>query len=321
METPVIILLFNRPLETNTLFEHLEKVKPKKIYINQDGPRDNNKEDILLCNEVEKIFSKPKWNCEIFINQNKNNKGCRESVSKGLNWFFEKEEKGIILEDDCIPAKSFFNFSEKMLEKYKNEKKIYTISGSNFQNNQIIGKADYYFSKYAHCWGWSTWRDAWKKYDTNMTFWNEWKQSSHWKNLHNNQLEQKYWQKIFDLVSKKKIDSWAYVWLASIWYKNGINIIPNKNLIVNIGFNKNATHTNINQNKHKKSTFSEFESKITDPIEIVISKEADKFVFKNHFKGKYNFYPWKLILYFKYFINDPIGFFNKVKKDILKRND
>ncbi len=319
METPILVLLFNRPIETGRLIKELEKIKPQKLYINQDGPRINSIEDKILCKKVKNITLNLKWKCEVQVNENKINKGCRKSVSEGLEWFFNKEEKGIILEDDCMPAKSFFNFSEKMLKKYKNNEKIYTISGSNFQKDKKIGNADYYFSKYAHCWGWSTWRRAWKNYDSNMSFWDEWKKTLHWKNLHSNSLEQKYWQDIFDRVHNKKIDSWAYVWLASIWFKNGISIIPNKNLIINIGFNKNATHTNINHDTEYENKFDEFKKEINDPKKIEVDQNADLFVFNNHFKGKYNFYPWKFILYLKYFINDPTGFIFRVKKVLFNK--
>ncbi len=314
--TPVLVLLFNRPNETKKLFEHLEMIKPRKLYINQDGPRKNSLRDLENCKKVKNIAINPKWDCEIFLNISEINHGCRKAVSSGLDWFFEKEECGIILEDDCMPSTSFFKFSKKMLAKYKDNKLISVISGSNFQKNNNIGLGDYYFSKYAHCWGWSSWRRAWKFNDSNLSFWPNWKNSLEWKTFHKNKLEQKYWTKIFDKVYDNKIDSWAYIWQASVWYNSGLTVTPNKNLILNIGFNKDATHTNVLDKNISENFSSSLPDNLKSPDSIKVDTDADFFVFKNHFKGKYNFFPWKILLYLKYFFNDPYGFSIRLFKNL-----
>tara|TARA_B100000780_G_C21087931_1_gene438335 strand:- start:72 stop:1034 length:963 start_codon:yes stop_codon:yes gene_type:complete len=316
MKLPILILAFNRPNETLILFELLSKIKPDKIYISQDGPRINNKTDFDLCKKVKDIVLNPNWECKVYTKFNITNKGCRDSVHKGINWFFEHEDKGIILEDDCIPSISFFNFCEKMLKKYQDKNNIHVISGSNFQKSNIIGKGDYYISKYAHCWGWATWKRAWKNYDNELSFWSTLKKSQNWKKLHENKLEKKYWTKILDKVQKKKIDSWAYVWQATIWNNNGVTITPNKNLVKNIGFNENATHT-ISTKKTNKFNFSEeMNVEIEEPVSEEINKDADRFVFNSHFNGKYNFWPWKIIYLLIYFISEPKAFMIKLKKKI-----
>ena len=129
-----------------------------------------------------------------------------------------------------------------------------------------------------------------------MKFWEKLKKSKHWKNLHPSSLEKKYWERIFDDVKNNRIDSWAYVWLASIWNSKGVTITPNINLVINIGFNKDATNTLYSSNTNfKKLTFQEFKNKISDPQEIKVNNFADNFVFQNHFNGKYNFWPWRAI--------------------------
>jgi len=318
MRLPVLLLTFNRPNETEMMIKKLSFMKPTKLYISQDGPRKNHQLDEDLCSEVKKVFKTINWDCEVFYKINDNNLGCRETVSKAINWFFSNEEKGIILEDDCLPSNSFFLFCEKMLDKYENSTEVYVVSGSNFQNNNKIGNADYYFSKYAHCWGWATWKRAWLCYDNSMKFWEKLKKSKHWKNLHPSSLEKKYWERIFDDVKNNRIDSWAYVWLASIWNSKGVTITPNINLVINIGFNKDATNTLYSSNTNfKKLTFQEFKNKISDPQEIKVNNFADNFVFQNHFNGKYNFWPWRAIYILKMLINDPKTFYLRVKKYIL----
>ena len=315
MNTPILILLFNRPKETKILIDRLRDIKPSKIYINQDGPRNHLSKDKILCQNVKDVIDNIDWNCEIKRKFNETNLGCRSSVSSGLNWFFENEQFGIVLEDDCIPSKSFFVFCDQMLKKYEKNNSVYSISGSNFQKGNIIGDGDYYFSKYAHCWGWATWRRAWNCNDDSMEFWKELKNNDTWHDIHDDMLEKKYWKKIFEKVISKKLDSWAYVWLASIWNKKGLNIIPNKNLVLNIGFNENATTTVSSSKIETKSLiFDEFDQDIKDPSIFSVYKEADYFVFQNHFNGKYNFWPWRLIYLLKIFINSPKTFWVRLKK-------
>ena len=224
-DIPILVLGYNRPDHIRKLILSLRKVKPKKIYISLDGPKDN-PDDINKNNIVKKEIQKINWKCKIKKKYNKKNLGCRESVSRAISWFFKENRFGIILEDDCIPKKSFFIFFKKIDEKFFNNKKIFAISGSNFFNKTI--KDDFFFSKYNHCWGWATWRRAWKYYDNKLTFWSKWKYSKQWKYLHDNIIEKKFWEKIFNNVFKKKIDSWAYVWTCSVWKKNGLTIIPKK---------------------------------------------------------------------------------------------
>lgn len=314
MNIPLLLLLFNRPKTTEKLFEKLKIIKPIKIYINIDGPRKNNLKDKELCSNVEKIFNKINWDCKIFKKINNTNKGCRLSVSNGIDWFFENESEGIILEDDCIPSKEFFEFCKRMFYKFENNNKIKVISGSNFHSNKKFGDGDYYFSKYAHCWGWATWKRAWKENDDAMIFWEDLKKSEKWKKLHEDDYEKKYWTRIFDRVSKNEIDSWAYVWLCSVWNNDGITITPNTNLVNNIGFGPDATTTLKSKSNLEDGDFFEKISITKDPKDIYINKEADKIIFKTHFNGKYNFWPWRIMYFLKILIKDPITFWLKFKK-------
>ena len=317
MNTALLLLLFNRPETTHKLFQKLKIFKPKKIYINIDGPREKNLNDKKLCTEVEKITNDISWDCKVFKKINEKNKGCRSSVSEAINWFFQYENSGIILEDDCIPSSKFFEFCERMLKKFENNNQIKVVSGSNFHDNKKFGEGDYYFSKYAHCWGWATWKRAWLEYDDKMENWKEFKKSKNWEELHINFYERKYWTKIFDKVIKRKIDSWAYVWLYSVWYKNGITITPNFNMINNIGFGPDATHTFKSKNISIRQEILENSDIIKDPREIYVNRNADEIIFETHFNGKFNFWPWRIIYILKILIKDPITFWMKLKKKLL----
>jgi len=310
---PVLILGYNRPFQIKKLINSLRKIKPKKIYISLDGPK-KNFEDIKKCKLVKNEVNKINWNCKLKKNYNSNNLGCRLSVSKAIEWFFYNTKFGIILEDDCIPNQSFFDFCHINNQLYKNNKKIFSISGSNFFNGKI--NDDYYFSKYPHCWGWATWSRAWKHYNNKLSFWSKWKKTDSWKSLHTNIIERKYWEKIFDKVKKDKIDSWAYVWTCSVWKKNGLTIIPKKNLIKNIGFDINATNSLKEEKKHLKVYDLNFKKILNKPKILEVSKFNDNYVFQNHFQGKYYLWPWTIVKIIKIFLANPKIFFLKILRKL-----
>ena len=305
MNTPILILVYNRPFETKVLVNSLKKIKPKKIFISSDGPK-NNSHDIKKNYEVKKILEKINWTEEIQYNFMNENYGCKESVSRGISWFFSKVKMGIILEDDCIPNKDFFSFTKKILYKYKNNNKIYVVSGNNFLENKVTINESYYFSKYNHCWGWGSWARAWKHYDKNLIKWNSFKKSKSWKNKFHIALERKYWEKIFNLCYKKKIDSWAYPWLYSIWIKNGLSILPKSNLVKNIGFNLDASHTF----SHKKFNFltKKIEKKIVHPKKIKINHLADEYTLRNFFCIKNFLWPYRFSYLLNLFLKTPVLF-------------
>jgi hypothetical protein len=179
-----------------------------------------------------------------------------------------------------------------------NDERIMAITGNNFQNGIIRGSASYYFSKYIHVWGWATWRRAWMKYNLEISFWESWKKSIDWSNKFTDKVERHYWESIFENTYCNKIDTWDYSWTASIWYNKGLVITPNKNLVSNLGFGIDATHTNSNKNKHANMNVHSL-GLILHPEEIIINIEADKFVFNNAYDGRKLRYPYFILVIIK----------------------
>ena len=281
--TPILFLIFNRPEVTYKVFQEIKNQKPKFLFIAADGPRNKVDADIRKCKETREIVLEGiDWDCEVKTLFRKKNLGCGKAVSSAINWFFENVEQGIILEDDCLPNPSFFNFCEELLHKYKDEEQIYTISGDNFQNGISRGDGSYYFSHYGFVWGWATWRRAWKNYDYNLKNLENFKKNNLINRVDKRKNFKTYWYNIFEKVSQNKIDTWDYQWLFTIWYKNGIAAVPNVNLITNIGFGEDATHTT------KYSPLSnipnEFIKLIKHPHNIKVNRKADKYSSKVVFK-------------------------------------
>ena len=295
-KTPILLTVFNRPDNTLKVFEVLRKIKPLKLYISSDGPRSDKKLDKKLIKDVRDIFKKVDWQCQIKTLFNEKNLGCRKANIIALKWFFSNEEMGIILEDDSIANLDFFNFCENLLKKYADDKSISAISGCNFQKNVLRGNGSYFFSKFSHAWGWASWSRVFNNFDWDMSFWPTWKNSDHFFNLMNDKVERNYWVKIFDKVYEGKIDSWAYSWDAHRWYNDYLSIIPNSNLVSNIGFGEDSTHTT-----SKFSKFSKMPTKgineIVHPNKIIRDIKADHWTFNYHYGGKFLRFPYNLIIF------------------------
>jgi len=304
--TPILFLIYNRPDTTAKVLEVIKAVKPKYLYIAADGPREGNKEDIIKCEIVRKnVLENIDWDCEVKTLFREKNIGCGKSVSSAITWFFENVEEGIILEDDCIPSLSFFSYCANLLERYRNNNDIYVIGGNNFQDRKW-GKASYYFSAYGHIWGWATWRRAWNKYDYELSNIKEEDFINVLKKYFYGKRERSHWLNIFKIMKNKLIDTWDYQWTFTQWYNKGINIVPNVNLVCNVGFNDYATHTKIWVKGVSNIKTNNLEE-VIHPVNIKINKKADKFSFyiygifdqkKDSFRnGKYMLLKHKIKLF------------------------
>ena len=241
--TPVLFLVFSRPDTTRRVFEAIRQVKPSRLYIAADGPRDNKLGEDLKVQEVRKyVMSNIDWECEIKTLFREKNLGCKLAVSSAIDWFFENEEEGIILEDDCLPDVSFFPFCSELLERYRHDERVMMVSGVNFLGGQRVTPYSYFFSKYNYIWGWASWRRAWKHYDVNMRLWPEFREKAFLLGI----LDKKeyiHWSKYFDDIFSGKVDTWDAQWTFSLWTQNGLSVMPAVNLVCNIGFGAQAFHT------------------------------------------------------------------------------
>jgi hypothetical protein len=279
-ETPVLFLIYNRPEKTQRVFDRLKEIKPKYLYVSADGPKINSKDDFDNCIKTREIINRVDWNCELQTNFNQENLGCKIGVSSGINWFFKNVDEGIILEDDCIPDPSFFSFCSLLLEKYRDNNKVMHIGGVNFQDGEKRGIGSYYFSLYNHVWGWATWKKAWNLYDVDIKNYPAFIKSDIFKSLIPLKKEQKYWIKYFSQVYNHQKDTWDYQWTFTIWQNQGLSIVPNQNLVSNIGFDESATHTIFNSSLANKPT--EDIGEIIHPDTMLVDINADRYTFNKY---------------------------------------
>jgi hypothetical protein len=294
LQTPVLFLVFNRPDTTEQVFAAIRKARPPRLYIASDGARADRSDEAEIVAEVREIATAVDWPCEVKTLFREDNLGCKHAVSEAISWFFKQEEKGIILEDDCLPHPDFFSFCDELLELYADDERVSVITGNNFQNGRLIGDASYYFSKYNHCWGWASWRRAWKHYDVRLQCWPEWSQAHEWREKTPDTVERRYWSKIFKLVRAEKIDTWDYQWTASVWYQGGLTATPNVNLVSNIGFGPNSTHTASTDSPLSRiATFPLGE--LQHPATVVQNIDADRYAFDFAFGGRFLRFPYSVL--------------------------
>ena len=240
---PVVIVVFNRPDVTSKLLTCLEKIQPTELYVISDSARNHIENEAEKVRKVRSLVDNISWRCSVHRNYATENMGCMRRVSSGLDWVFSNVDCAIVLEDDCIPADDFFYFAAEMLDKYKDDKRVMSISGTRLYPEQASVGTSYTFSKYSICWGWATWSRAWNLYDGSLEGYKTIKDSDYLNFYLNSYRASIYWKFILDKVYLGKINSWAYRWMFSHWVNNGLSIVPSKNLVTNIGVGSDATHT------------------------------------------------------------------------------
>ncbi|EKV03435.1 hypothetical protein Lepto7375DRAFT_5733 [Leptolyngbya sp. PCC 7375] len=293
---PVVLIVFNRPNLTQQLLYALAKVAPPVIFVIADGPRSSVPGDIDACAQTREIINSIAWDCNIYTNYANENLGCRRRVETGLDWVFSQVESAVILEDDCIPEPSFFRFCSELLVRYKADTRIMAISGDNFQLGRQRTSDSYYFSRYPHCWGWATWRRAWQYYDADMACWPSINSNEWLTDILGDRFTKQYWQHKFQQTYEGKINSWAFVWTFSCWLQSGLCILPNINLVSNIGFGRLGTnHTHWSSPFARMATYP-IEFPLKHPSIVVRDAQADAFTQRHQFsrwaRGRHKIRAW-----------------------------
>ncbi len=243
LSTPVVLILFRRPEETARLIEALSTLRPRQIFVIADGPRCDIPGEAQACAAARAELERISWPCDIFSDLAAVNLGLKRRVESGLDWVFSQVEEAIILEDDCIPHPSFFRFCEELLQRFRREDRVMTISGSSLLPEDARGAQSYRFSRYPLIWGWATWRRAWQRYDPEMRNW-QGEASRAWLSaqLPRNPAAQRYWSYCFQKTREQR-HTWDYAWTHACWLHQGLSVLPYRNLVTNIGFGKSASHT------------------------------------------------------------------------------
>jgi hypothetical protein len=243
LRTPVAFLIFNRPDTTATVFAAIAKARPATLLVVADGPRGSRPGEDELCAAARAIIDRVDWPCQVHTNFSDHNLGCRRRVSSGIDWVFSLVEEAIFLEDDCLPDPTFFPFCEQMLDRYRTDSRVMHIGGTNFQGGARVGEESYYFSRHVHVWGWASWRRAWRHYDVGMAAWAWARKTGRMSDILTTPMERRSFTSLFDRVASGEVDTWDTQWTVACRSQNALSIVPSRNLVSNIGFRGDATHT------------------------------------------------------------------------------
>ncbi len=244
LTTPVTFIFFNRPDTTMQVISCIRAAKPKKLYLVSDGPRTSRSGEkeivVQLRQTVERAID---WDCEVHRDYAEVNMGCHKRMRSGIFNTLAEEETTIIIEDDIIPLPCFFPYCEQLLERYRDDERIFYISGNNLLSGESVQDGSYVISRYPSIWGWATWRRAWEKYDDSMVFWEKVKKEGCVRRYYGERFGELF-EKQLECAYSGERDTWDYQWEATRMYYGGFGITPKYNLIDNIGFNReDATHT------------------------------------------------------------------------------
>lgn len=282
LNTAVLFLVFNRPELTAQVFEAIRKARPPRLYIAADGPRPDHPRDVERVARVRTLATAVDWPCEVRTLFRETNLGCRLAVSGGLDWFFEQEACGLVLEDDCLPSPSFFGFSQAMLERYRDDERVMSVCGTQIYPRRPFS-CSYSFSHYAQMWGWATWRRAWLKYDRGLEQWPRYR-AGRCRGLPLDSWFARYvWASKFERVRAGLLDTWDYQWIFSCWISGGLTIVPAVNLVRNLGVINESTHTKRFRSTYINPPHQMFNEPLIHPECIAVDEVVDRFVARHRF--------------------------------------
>ena len=265
---PILFLVFNRPLQTRASLERIREARPLVLYVHCDGPRTHKTGEHDLVAQVRAIIqTEIDWNCKVVTLFREKNLGLREGVFDAINWFFEQEPEGIIVEDDCVPDLSFFQFCAELLERYREDEQVMHIGGSNLAEKFTSDRREsYVFSRFSFVWGWAGWRRAWKKMTLDLDGLGDFEQGQLYKQFVPNPLARNYMLDKFRDTRQRKNNSWAYAWFYTILKNNGLCIVPCKNLVQNVGVGERSATNTTAPNKSAMLRASKLDWPLLHPV-------------------------------------------------------
>lgn len=243
MKTAVALFIFNRPEPTARVFAQIAKAAPSQLFLIADGPRNDRATDAAQCAATRRVVEQINWPCRVHTNFAPHNMGCTQRVVTGIDWVFDHVEEAVILEDDCLPDPTFFQFCEELLDRYREEPRVMQIAGFNVPLDRRTKAFSYYFSRFGTNWGWATWKRAWRHYDVGVREWPRLRETSWLRDIADHPSIAASWGRMFDLAHRRELGTWDYQWMFACWRQDGLSIQPAVSMVTNLGYGEGATHT------------------------------------------------------------------------------
>lgn len=285
LDVPVLMITYKRLDTTARVLDSLRAVKPTRLYVANNAPNPADPADPAKVEAVRRLFdTKIDWPCEVIKFYRTEHVSAKISISGAISWFFTEVEAGIILEDDCECDPSFFKYAAECLDLYRDDDRVMHISASNFQFGKQWGEGSYYFSRYNHIWGWAGWRRAWQHFDLSLQTLPRDQHKANVKRLFKRPEDQSYWLAIYDYIKSGNLDTWDYHWMFMMWHHDGLGIIPQKNLIKNLGFGADATNSVDPNYELADLAVESLSFPLKHPAQVQCAIEADESTARQFFK-------------------------------------
>lgn len=258
------------------VFQAIRSLEPRQLLVIADGARSAVPSDRQNCLEARAILEEVDWDCDLKTQFSEINLGCDQRLPTGLDWVFSQVDEAIILEDDCLPDPTFFQFCQNLLAQYRDCAEVTQICGTNRLYEWKSDRQSYHFAHYGVAWGWATWKRAWEHYDRSTSLWCDQATRLKIRRLIDNDEQFAYFSQTCETLM------WDYKWSFAQLAQNGLTIIPSMNLVQNIGFSKTATHTRGLLLTSLNSSFSP--ESMQFPLTPPSSKERDRDYDQRHFQ-------------------------------------
>ena len=285
VDEPVLIIAFNRPDHLKALIERLRDIQPTNVFVAIDGPR--NSADQAQVDECRALVQTIDWTDNVHTQFQGTNLGCGKGVTAAITWFFDNVDRGIILEDDIIPEPSFFPFCIELLDRYQNDERVFAISGCNPVPPEALEnpEASYRFAQVTHVWGWATWKRSWQQHTLNMHNWyRQMSPKNLWRASGRTMPGLLFWAGNFEAVRRGEVDTWDYPMMFASMRSGQLTATSNVNLVTNIGFGENATHTHSGE----PDLMPVGEARLPSaPIPVVVDRKAENWTLRRHWNATY----------------------------------
>lgn len=287
MKSPVLVILFNRYEFAERLLGRIREARPSRLYFAADGPRPNHSSDAERCSHTRTVVDLVDWPCEIQTLFRDENLGPGKAISESISWFFEREEEGVVFEEDCHPSSQFFEFCDAMLEKYRDEERVAQVGGRNNLPESMWQKSRYFFSSVCTSWGWASWRRYWKRYyDYEINSWPDFRESSKYQKAAGLPEEHHFWTKQFDRLFDGRVDTWDYQLLLSMWEHDLLCVRPGANLVKNVGFGEEGLNTTDPEHPEALVPFGKLEFPLEEASPVRVDKKRDWLIRQSYLRSK-----------------------------------
>lgn len=240
---PIVLLIHRRANALRAVIEALRKVRPNEIYVVADGlPADappQLRENIRAARDAIDLID---WPCVIHQIYAEDQLGAQQRILTGLDEVFASTDTAIILEDDCVPSTQFPSFAADLLKKYSGSDRVMSIGGHRVVASNVNQTASYRATRYPSIWGWATWGSAWRSYREARLEMHEAFKDSWFERTFPSPLTAGFWRRAL-AAEFAGDDIWDYSWTLAHRWRNVVALEPRVNLVTNIGFDSDATHT------------------------------------------------------------------------------